>query len=163
MKPGIRQLALVGPILLSAGSAWAAVAVSYLHPEQFTDLPLSGWERQAALDELTGHFNQLGKALAPGQDLKIEVLDVDLAGREYPSAGRQLRVLRGSADWPRMVLRYSLESNGSVNRSGSAQLTDMSYLNRGNRYVAGTALRYEKQMIDDWWEKTIGPTRSARE
>jgi hypothetical protein len=163
MKPRIRQLVLVGPFLLWAGSAWAAVAVSYNHPEQFTDLPFSSWDRQAALDQLTGHFNQLGKALPPGQDLKIDVLDVDLAGREYPRAGRELRVLRGSADWPRMVLHYSLESNGSVIRSGTAQLTDMSYLGHIKRYVDGTALRYEKQMIDDWWEKNIGPTRGARE
>jgi hypothetical protein len=33
----------------------------------------------------------------------------------------------------------------------------MNYLNHINRYFDGESLRYEKQMIDDWFEKTIGP------
>jgi hypothetical protein len=66
-------------------------------------------------------------------------------------------VLRGAADWPRIQLRFSLEQNGQVLKSGEAQLSDMNYLNHINRYFDGESLRYEKQMIDDWFEKTIGP------
>lgn len=164
MKPMIRQLALAGLFLLSAGSACAAVSVSYNHPENFADLPFASWDRNEVLDELTRHFDKLGMMLPTGQELKIDVLDIDLAGREYPGrhSGREIRVLRGEADWPRILLHYSLESNGNVIKSGDAQLSDMMYLTRINRYADGTQLRYEKQMINDWWEKNIGPTRPPR-
>jgi hypothetical protein len=33
----------------------------------------------------------------------------------------------------------------------------MNYLNHTNRYFDGEPLRYEKSMIDEWFEKTIGP------
>jgi hypothetical protein len=164
MKPVIRQLALAGLFLLSAGAASAAVKVTYNHPENFADLPFSTWDREDVLKQLTDHFNKLGKALPPGQDLDVEVLDVDLAGREYPgrSTGRDIRVMRGGADWPRIHLRYSLVANGNVIKSGDAKLSDMDYLHRIGHYMDGDALRFEKEMIDQWFEKNIGPVRPRK-
>jgi hypothetical protein len=155
----MQKMVLAGLLALLAGSASAAVTVTYIEPDKFSDLPFTTWEREDTLKTLTGHFTKLGNSLPPGQDLRIEVLDVDLAGRAIPSArqGRDVRVLRGAADWPRIQLRFSLEQNGQVLKSGEAQLSDMNYLNHINRYFDGESLRYEKQMIDDWFEKTIGP------
>jgi uncharacterized lipoprotein YbaY len=164
MKPLLRQLALAGLFLLSAGAASAAVTVTYDHPENFTDLPFTPWDREQVLKDLTEHFQKLGKALPPGQDLKIDVLDVDLAGREQPSrrAGAQeIRVLHGGADWPHIHLRYSLESDGKVIKSGDEQISDMMYLQHLNRYIEGDTLQYEKQMLDDWFRKTIAPKQAA--
>lgn len=159
MKPLIRQLAVAGACLLAAGSALAAVTVTvnYFQPEKFADMPFEPWEREDVLKGLTEHFEHLGKSLAPDQNLKIEVLDVDLAGRLVPGAhgGHDLRILRGGADWPRIQLRYSLEQGGQVVASGEAKLSDMNYLGHLNRYPDGDRLRYEKQMIDDWFDKTI--------
>jgi hypothetical protein len=159
MKSLMQKMALAGLFALAAGSASAAVTVTYVQPDNFSDLPFTTWEREDTLKEMTAHFTKLGNSLPPGQDLRIEVLDVDLAGRAVPGArlGRDVRVLRGGADWPRIRLRFSLEQNGQVLKSGEAQLTDMDYLNHINRYFDGELLRYEKQMIDDWFEKTIGP------
>jgi len=156
MKTVIRQLALAGLFALTAGSALAGVTVSYTEPDKFTDLPFPSWEREQVLKDLTDHFVKLGKELPAGQDLKVEVLDIDLAGREYPnSRGRDIRILKGSADWPSMHLRYSLEANGQVIGSGDAQLNDMMYMNRMQNYTDSDSLRYEKRMIDEWFEKTI--------
>ncbi len=159
MKSLMHKVALAGLLALAAGSAGAAVSVTYIKPDKFIDLPFVPWEREDTLKQLTEHFNRIGSALPPGQDLRIEVLDIDLAGREIPNAraGRDLRILRGQADWPRMDLRYSLEQNGQVIKSGEAKLSDMNYLNHANRYFDSEPLRYEKAMIDDWYEKTIGP------
>jgi hypothetical protein len=90
--------------------------------------------------------------------LKIEVTDVDLAGREDPMrrGAMEVRVMDGRTDWPRMRLRYQLEQNGKVIASGNAALSDMSYLQRINRYSSNDALRYEKKMIDEWFEDTFG-------
>jgi hypothetical protein len=165
MKTHIHTLALAGLLALVAGSASAAVTVNYVAPDKFTDLPFVTWDREETLKELTEHFTWLGKSLAPGQDLRIDVLDIDLAGRMIPNArmGRDLRILSGRADWPRIELRYSLEQNGQVVRSGEAKLSDMSYLDHTTRYFDSEPLRYEKQMIDDWFEKNIGPLqRSGR-
>lgn len=163
MKTLVRQLGLAGLLLLAAGGASAGVTVTYNHPENFADLPFASWEREDVLKRITEHFDKLGKALPAGQDLRIEVLDVDLAGREEPGRGaRDLRVLRGNADWPRMHLRYWLEQDGREIKSGDEQLSEMDYLNRTNRYFEGEPLRYEKQMMDNWWEKTIGPIRPGK-
>lgn len=157
MKPLMRQLALAGLCLLSAGGALAAeVTVNYIEPGKFADMPFEPWERENVLKDLTEHFQKLGKQLPPGQNLTIEVLDIDLAGRIYPNMrGQNLRVLRGGADWPRMRLRYRLEAGGQVLASGDAELSDMMYMQRNNRFSDGDTLRFEKQMIDDWFNKTF--------
>jgi hypothetical protein len=164
MKSRMQKLALAGLFALVAGSASAAVTVSYVQPDRFSDLPFVPWDREDTLRQFTEHFTWLGSALPPGQDLRIEVLDIDLAGRLIPSVrlGRDLRVLRGQADWPRIELRYSLEQDGQVIKRGEAQLSDMNYMNHTTRYFDSEALRYEKQMIDDWFEKTIGPLPRGR-
>lgn len=164
MKSFMQKMVLTGMLALAASSAGAAVVVTYVAPDKFTDMPFVPWEREEALKDLTEHFTRLGSSLPPGQDLRIDVLDVDLAGRAVPSvrAGRDIRVLRGQADWPRMQLRYVLEQNGRVLKSGEAQLSDMNYLSQHTRYFDSEPLRYEKQMIDDWFEKTIGPLPRGR-
>ncbi|VXB61519.1 conserved exported hypothetical protein [Massilia sp. 9I] len=157
MKSVIGKVALAGLFALSAGAASAGVTVNYVESDKFSDLPFAQWERKEVLDDLAGFFAEIGKQLPPGQDLTVEVTDIDLAGREYPNSrsGRDLRILKGGADWPIMDLRYTLTSNGQVVASGKERLTDMNYLNRINRLTDGDRLRYEKRMIEDWFNKTI--------
>ncbi len=163
MKPLLRQLALAGVLLLCVGAASAAVTVNYIHPENFSDLPFTPWDREQVLKDLAEHFQKLGQALPPGQDLKIDVLDVDLAGREEPSRRgvHEIRVLRGGADWPHIHLRYVLEAGGTVVKSGDEQISDMMYMDHVQRYTDGDVLQYEKQMLDDWFRKTIVPRQTA--
>ncbi len=164
MNTGLKSLALAALVLCSAGAASAAVTVTFAHPEKFRDMPFSPGDREDVLKALAEHFTELGKKLPPGQDLRIEVLDVDLAGELRPHfSGRDdIRILRGAADWPRIKLRYTLESNGQVISSGEEQLADMMYLNRLPRYADGESLRYEKRMIDDWFKQKFATARSAR-
>jgi hypothetical protein len=164
MKSLMQKMALAGLFALAAGSAGAAVSVTYVQPDRFSDVPFVTWEREDTLKTLTEHFTWLGRGLPPGQDLRIEITDVDLAGRAIPDAraGRDLRVLRGQADWPRIELRYAVEENGQLLKSGEARITDMNYLGHTNRYFDGEPLRYEKAMIDEWFEKTIAPLPPGR-
>jgi hypothetical protein len=157
MKPLIRQLAFAGVCLLSAGTALAGVTVNYIEPDKFADLPFTPWEREDVLKGLTEHFQKLGKQLPPDQNLTVDVLDIDLAGRAQPGirSGRDIRILRGGADWPHMRLHYTLESGGSIIASGDAELSDMMYMQRLTHYPDGEPLRFEKRMIDDWFDKTI--------
>jgi hypothetical protein len=164
MNQPIRQVALAGLLALASAATSAAVEVTFIQPEKFTDLPFTPWQRQQALDDIAGHFKDMGKTLPPGQDITIEVLDIDLAGREEPNgfSAQNIRVMREGPDWPRMLLRYSLTQNGQVLKSGEAQLSDKSYMNHIKTYPGDERLRYEKQMIDEWWQQTVGPTRPAR-
>jgi hypothetical protein len=120
-------------------------------------MPFHQMEREELLERLSEHFVKLAKTLPAGQQLQVEVLDVDLAGAIEPFTRgmQQVRVLRGQADWPRMHLRYSIVQDGKVIKSGEDQLRDMSYLNRANRYAPGELLRYEMRMLDEWFSKTV--------
>ena len=136
----------------------AAVTVTFTKADQYVDVPFSPSDRDATLKTLKEHFEKLGGKLPSGQDLKIEVLDVDLAGRAEPSSmssANELRVLRGGADWPMIQLRYSVEAAGKPLKQGEARISDLNYLNHMNRYPSGESLRYEKAMLDDWFKKEI--------
>jgi hypothetical protein len=163
MKNVIRKLAVSGLLALAAGAAAADVTVNYVEPERFSDLPFATWEREAVLKDLTEHFTKLGAQLPPGQNLRLDVLDVDLAGREYPGRGaRDLRIVRSNGvDWPRIDLHFTIEQNGQVLRSGEVQLRDMAFMDRISRYTDSESLRYEKRMIDDWFYSTIVPRERA--
>ena len=145
-------------LVLGAGHAVAAVTVTFTQPENYVDMPFAPWEKDTVMKDLQGHFNKLGAKLPQGQDLKVEVLDIDLAGQIEPrSRGtHDLRILRGRADWPTIQLRYSIESQGKVVKSGEARVNDMNYLqNHINRYSANESLRYEKRMLDDWFKTVL--------
>ncbi|OON59711.1 hypothetical protein B0920_20725 [Massilia sp. KIM] len=157
MRSSIAKLALAGLLAFGAGTASAGVTVNYIESERFSDLPFAPWEREEVLKNLNDYFTKLGANLPQGQDLTIDVTDIDLAGREYPTrgSGRDLRVLKGMADWPIITLRYSLTQDGQVLRSGDAKLADMSYLQRINRWSDSDTLRYEKRMIQEWFDQAI--------
>ena len=162
MKDVMRKLAMSGLLALAAGAASAEVTVNFIEAGRFSDLPFTAWDREQVLKELTEHFTKLGAGLPPGQNLRIDVKDVDLAGRMYPSRGaRELRVIQNGADWPRIELHYAIESNGQLVRSGDVELRDMAFMQRIGRYFDGDSLRYEKQMIDEWFYSTITPRERA--
>jgi len=153
----MRKNLLAVLLLAFAGAASAGVTVKYEDPDNFQDMPRWEKDRDQILKDLSAHFAKLGQKLPPGQDLNIVVKDIDLAGREWPSRRRieDIRILRGGADWPTMHLTYTLEQNGQVIKSGDEHVSNMMYLNRLNRYTDGDGLRYEKQMLDEWFSSTF--------
>jgi hypothetical protein len=164
MRLMTRTMLAAAVALLATSAAWAEVSVTYVKPDDYTDMPRSVIERDRVLKDFSEYFAKLDKKLPAGQSLKIEVLDIDLAGRLYPrySGGDDIRVLKGGADWPRMHLRYTLSQDGQALRSGDEQLSNMNYQMSMTRYADSEPLRYEKQMLDDWFKKTIAPTVASR-
>ena len=157
MKALMGNMAVASLLALAAGAASAGVDVKYIESDKFADLPFAPWEREHVLKELTDYFGKLGEKLPEGQDLALEVTEIDLAGREYPNmrGGRELRILKGTADWPMMQLRYTLTQNGQILKTGDAQLSDMNYMQRINRFSDSDSLRAEKRMIEEWFNETI--------
>jgi len=144
--------------LAAAGAAQAgSVDVSFANSDahRFADAGSTSWEERNNLQALAKHLESLGPRYLPAQQaLKIEVLDVDLAGDVRPSrrAGLgELRVTRGKADVPSITVRYTLESNGKVLRSAEETITDLDYARRGPGRRADDPLHAEKRMLDDWF------------
>jgi hypothetical protein len=146
-------VALSAVMLAAAAHAAGTVSVSFVQPEHFTDVKDRYLSPDRHLEALKRHL-ELAAApyVADGQTLKIEVLDVDLAGAVWPSArANDLRVLKGGADWPRIQLRYALESPGQAARSGEARVQDMTYLMHRASLPNNDALAHERRMLDEWF------------
>lgn len=154
-------LATAGLPALAAGP----VQVQFVQPETFADAG-TGIERERNLTELSTAMQRLGEQhLSPGDTLDIQVLDVDLAGRADPfafrGAGREVRVLKGQADWPRITLRYTLSRAGVATATEEVRLADMNYLQDGAVRAARAAesLAYEKHLLGTWFDERFGPAR----
>lgn len=152
--------ALLLPLL--SGQGQAAVDVSFSQPEAFTDAELGRSYGEAArrrtLEGIERHFNSLAERwLRPEQDLRIEVLDIDLAGRFEPwhAMARDVRAMR-DVTWPRIRMRFALAENGKVVETGEEEVTDLDYLLQPEARLSRDPLRYEKAMLEDWFRSRFG-------
>lgn len=149
-------------------SAQPIVEVVFVNPERYSDASPSRYvggedERDAALAELREHLRSLGaKYLKDGDRLRMEVLDVDLAGTfELSRSGkRDVRVMR-EAGVPQIDVRYTL-SRGGVQSSGQERVTDPAYLNNATRCRAAGPLCYEKLMLDNWFMRRFTADAAPR-
>ena len=150
-------------VAATAAQAAGSVSVKFVEPDRFADVRDARHDASDNLRVLAGHIESAaGRYLAQGDKLSVEVLDVDLAGEIRPSRQFQqdVRVLEGRADWPRIKLRYTLESAGQASRSGEQTISDMAYLQRVAGLHSGDALAHEKRMLDEWFQSRLAP-RSA--
>lgn len=153
---------LVAGLLVAAGVASAAtVSVTFVQPEKFTDAGHSrgrATERDLAelREDLQQHLQRLAnRKLAASDTLQVEVLDIDLAGDFQPLRWANLsdvRVVRDIAS-PRITLRYTVKQGDRVVTGPEEQLSNMNFLWHHNRYSSGDRLRYEKPLLDAWFEK----------
>lgn len=136
--------------------AAGTVEVKYVEPENFVDIGFGAFERERNQASLNESFQRLAKQLPDGQNLKIEVLDVDLAGEVRLGAVRDFRIVRGSVDWPRIKLRYTLQAGNTTLKAGEERLADIHYL-FGGRAVSPRegALPYEYRLLDRWFTQTF--------
>jgi hypothetical protein len=147
--------AAVAGLCLASGVAHAAVTVNYINPDKMTDVPRFETERTSMEIDLREFFEEQAKQMPAGQDLKIDILDIDLAGEVFPRVPvRDVRVTKGSYDFPRIHLRYSIEQDGKVLRSGERELADRNYQLNINNY-RNEMYSYEKQMLGEWFKKDV--------
>ena len=144
-------------------AAGSGLSVTFVHPEGYADAAYgraSGGELERAevQRDIELHLQRLAeRGLRMGQALRVEILEIDLAGQFEPfrfRPGSDVRIFR-DVSWPRLGLRYTLTIGGQVAESREEQLTDMDYLGSFNRYSRSDRLRYEKALLDAWFEKRI--------
>jgi hypothetical protein len=156
-KIGIAVLLLIAASAAAAATTAAAAntKVSYVDTAKMTDVPRYASDRESMEIHFREHLEQLAEKLPAGQKLKVEFVDIDLAGDQFPRVAIQdVRVLKGRADWPRLHLRWSVEQDGNVVSSGDSKLADPNYLMSVNRY-SNEMYGYEKEMLDDWFRKDV--------
>ena len=147
--------AVIAMLALTASTASAAVTVTYVNTEKMTDVPRFETDRKSMEINFREFFEELAKKMPEGQDLKVEILDIDLAGDVFPRVPiRDVGVTKGSYDFPRIHLRYSIEQDGKVLRSGERELADRNYQLNVNSY-RNEMYNYEKQMLSDWFKKDV--------
>jgi hypothetical protein len=153
--PGVAFIAI-----LVSGTAHATADVTFKNVDRHIDAtferPRSEKNLQEVQDGIRKIFSVLAdKYLPPGQSLEIEVTDIDLAGRIEPSFGDgDIRIMQG-VSWPRLRFTYAVIEKGAVVARGQADIHDMNYLNGFNASASGDRLRYERELLSDWFRKTF--------
>ncbi|MFS8036222.1 DUF3016 domain-containing protein [Xanthobacter sp. AM11] len=140
--------------MLFAGPAAAGIQLRFVDPEHYSDTDFrSPAVRAGIVADFTAFFARLGaRDLKPGQDLRLEVLDMELAGEYEPwrrSGWGDVRILRDITP-PRFKLRYTLCQKGKVVVAATETVTDINYLmNPSGR--GSDRFSFEKAMLEDWF------------
>jgi len=152
----MRSIAAAALMSLAAAAAGAAgtVNVTFVEPDKFFDAANTRTELPYNLGVIEQHLKLLGQRYLPdGQVLDISVLDIDLAGYMLPArrVAQEFRVAKGTTDWPRFKVRYSLGANGAPVKSGEETVEDLDYIRNVISYNSNEPLYREKIMLDGWF------------
>jgi hypothetical protein len=136
----------------------AAVTVSYGDPDRFTDAGDRNNDPRKVMLMLERHLKDLGDRYLPAQStLKIEVLDLDRAGRPYMNLPTEIRIISGRADMPCIELSYALETDNKVLQARRERVCDPEYLRPLEpQYNEHDPLVYEKRMLEQWFRERFG-------
>ena len=161
---------VITALLLAMGAsapALAALDISFSQPEAFTDAHLDRSYGTAPVERtmrgIERHLRNLSERwLPPEQTLRVEILDIDLAGRFDPlrALSPDVRTML-DITWPRIALRYSLQQDGRVLAAADEEVIDLDYLLRPRALMSRDPLRFEKAMLDDWFAARFGETRAG--
>lgn len=146
------------------------VSVAWTDPSTFSDIRLSGnrWEARRGdwVVQLAEHVRQRAeRELTPGASLEVTIRDIRRAGMYEPWNGPRFDHVRIIKDHypPRIDLDFVLrDAEGTVVADGARELRDLGFLGRAGGASGSDALRYEKQLIDDWLRRELRPALVAR-
>ena len=152
-------------MFVSASSlAKGEVEINWQNPEKYSDVRPTNASRvkyrERVFNQLDEYFTELAADLPDGQILKVNVSNLDLAGQVWPASfvgfghsGSDIRLIK-SIDIPRMRFSYQLlDQAGMVQKEAEVNLKDMSFQDRHNSFFDSESLRYEKNMLKQWFYK----------
>ncbi|HEY5781950.1 MAG TPA: DUF3016 domain-containing protein [Lysobacter sp.] len=134
------------------------VSVTWDDPANFTEIrySLNKYESRRGnwVEKLAHHLrDRAEKRLPPGEQLQVNITNIERAGAYEPWRGVQFYDTRFILDVypPRMSFDYRrIGADGTVIAQGQREIRDMGYLITANPYFNSDALRYEKALIDRW-------------
>ena len=148
-------LAILSAMALGATPPAAKVTVVFVDPASFSDIGGLESDPSRNLSDIAAYLRSLGDRYLPPQvTLRIEVLDVSLAGRsrQPPRATWPVRSMTGEADWPRFELRYTIETSGGTSSAVEETVVDRNYLRRLEWRYQSVALPYEMRALEEWFK-----------
>jgi Protein of unknown function (DUF3016) len=158
----MRAASLTLAIALSTAQVAAAATaeVEFVNPAKFTDAgtPTRYIDRNEVLGNLKKHFIGQAAHLPADQKLFISVTDVDLAGAYEPWQlySREVRIVKEIYP-PKIDFKFRLfAADGTVVKEGERSLRDTGFMSGPSFGYGGDNLRYEKVMLDTWFEKEFG-------
>jgi hypothetical protein len=154
----VPHAALACALVALAGPAAAGpVEVLFVDADNFADAGTRRVDEEDNLKKLSDHLQALGRQYLPAdRSLKLEVLDVDLAGEPLPTTRGDLRISRGTADIPRIRLRYSLQGDGKTLMQGEETISDLNYQRNIRTPKSELPLAPEKLMLEQWFRARFG-------
>ncbi|HEX9171820.1 MAG TPA: DUF3016 domain-containing protein [Telluria sp.] len=153
MVKRIHFAAIAAIAFAASANASAGLTLNFANTEKMADVPRHQGDREFMEEQFRELFDTLSSKLPAGQQLRVDIIDVDLAGEVFPRVAIQnVRVMKGRIDPPRIHLRYSIEQDGKVLNSGERKLVDHSYQSAFNRY-SNELYAHEKQLIENWFHK----------
>lgn len=158
MHHRVRLLCLAVLAALAGHASAGTAQVTFVDPDSYADIGTHGSDADANMQVIRRHLETLAaKDLPPDQTLKIDVLDVDLAGTVKPSSAafRAARVVTGQGDYPSMHLRWTLTGPG-IARSGDENVSDTTFTGGLTQRVQIGPLFYDKRMLTTWFESRFG-------
>ena len=150
-------MSFIGSIFMVQTSFAATVELNWVKPGTYDDIR-SGEQNRKTFHERTfkvlkKHFIKLAADLPQNQILKVDILNIDLAGEINFAGARQIRILR-EPYFPRVSLSYQLiEDNDAIVMLGSDKLKSMNFLQSSNLRYQSESLGHEKKMLDVWFQR----------
>ncbi len=148
MRWNLGIAAVLAVIILSPAPSHAGVNVRFVSPSRYTDAG-SYYTSSASVEAaVRAHLDRLGKRfLAPGQNLNIDIVDIDVAGYQQPLrfAPNNVRIATG-VTLPRtfscpcrklnpvssaLLLGHSPSGHASWMRSADENIMALSYVSLG--------------------------------
>ena len=142
------------------------VAVVFVNPENFTDVKRDSWSGNSPelLEQIQKFMITTGERVIPtGMHLEVRVTDIDLAGDFEPWRGPQFDGVRMVRDIypPRIKLQFTVTDAGNATvSSGQRDITDLAFQMR-MAWPADDPLRYEKDILRDWFKSEFRSLNAA--
>lgn len=143
----------------------AAVKVNWQHPEKYSDIRPSSGSKKAFQKRVISGFDKIwadfAEKLPAGHRLIVTVKDLDLAGDVNPMYRidhSDIRVVK-EIYFPRMTFDYQLLDRAGqiVAAEQDVKIKDIGFMNSTPVGMGSTEFAYEKQMLKQWFQKTLLP------
>lgn len=137
----------------------SVVSIKWLNQDKYTDVRPSNESKsrfkKRVFSELTEQFEKsAAKTFPEGYHLKIDMLNVDLAGDIdyfFSPSHQAVRVIKEIYS-PKLTFNYQLlDGNGTVIKAGEEKVRDMGFMNSSVPLRhRNSEFSYEKRLIDKW-------------
>ncbi|WP_088330159.1 DUF3016 domain-containing protein [Lacimicrobium sp. SS2-24] len=170
MKSVLAMIVITTMSMSATAYAKAEVEINWHEPENFIDIRAANESRskfrERTIKQLQDYIIELAESLPDGYKLDMTVKDLDLAGQVWPgsfvglNSASDVRLIK-RIDIPRMAFAYQLtDADGKTLLSeDEVKLKDMTFQDRHNPFFDSEPLRYEKNMLRDWFSDTFSEYR----